>query len=103
MGEVGAVDDDEGVRARGDDRIGGLTDARDQLRQARDDRQYAHHRDVADRKQARQPFGRHRFAADPGEGDAIRPRLAERPHEPGAYESPECSPATSAIRNGLTP
>ena len=81
MGEVGAVDDDEGVGPRGDDRLGGLTDARHERRQPGQHRKNAHDSDVADRKQALEALGLHRLAADAGKGDVARARFAERPHE----------------------
>ncbi len=81
MGEVGAVDDDQDVGPRGDDRLSGLTNARDERRQPGQHRQNAHDGDVADRKQAFEALGLHRLAADAGEVDVARPRFAERPHE----------------------
>ena len=81
VGEVGTVDDDEGVEQRGDDRCGGLVDARDKRRQPGQDRQNAHDSDVADRKQALEALGLHGFAADAGEGDLAQAGFAERPHE----------------------
>ena len=103
MGEVGAVDDDERVGPAGDDRLGGLADAREQRRQPREHRQDAHDRDVADRKQALQPLGLHRLAADAGKGDVAAGRAARSARislKPSW--SPECSPATRATRSGLT-
>ncbi len=81
MGEVGAVDDDQGVRPRGDDRRSGLMDARDERRQPGQHRQDAHDGDVADRKQALEALGLHRLAANAGEGDLARAGFAERPHQ----------------------
>ena len=81
VGEVGAVDDDERVGARCDDRRRGAADAVEERRQALDDRQNPHHRDVGEREQALQPFGGHRIAADAEEFDAAAGLLAERPHQ----------------------
>ena len=81
MGEVGAVDDDEGVGARGDGRRRGATDAIEQRRQALDDRQHPHHCDVGEREQAVESLGGHRLAADAEKLDAARGLLAERPHQ----------------------
>ena len=52
-----------------------------QGRQARDHRQEAHDRDVADREQALQALGLHRLAADAEEVDARGIGLAQRPHQ----------------------
>ena len=81
MGEIGAVDDDQRVGARFDDRGGGAADAVDEGRQALDDRQHPHHRDVGEREQACQPLGGHRLAADAEKVDALGGLLAERPHQ----------------------
>ena len=81
MGEVRAVDDDERVRPPVDDRLRSLTDSREKLRQPRQHRQDAHNRDVADRKQALEALSFHRLAADAQEGDLIRARFAQRPHD----------------------
>ena len=69
------------VGARGDDRLGGRADARDERRQPGQHRKNAHDGDVADRKQAFEALGLHRLAPDAGEGDVARTRFAERPHE----------------------
>ena len=80
MGEVGAVDDDERVRSRRDDRRGRPPDAPDERGQARQHRQDSHDGDVADREQALQPFGLHRLAAD-ADKDDVGVDLAQRAHE----------------------
>ena len=81
VGEVRAVDDDERVRPRGDDRPCRLADAREKLRQPGQHRQDAHDRDVADRKEAREPLSLHRLTANAGEYDLACMRLLKRAHE----------------------
>ena len=88
VGEVRAVDDDERVGARCDDRRRGAADAVDERRQAPEHRQQPHHRDVGEREQALQSLGGHRIAADAEEIDVACGLLAERPHQ-----SPDQSPA----------
>ena len=64
MGEVGAVDNDERIGPGRHDGRRGRADPRDERRQPGQHRQNAHDGDVGDRKQALQPLGLHRLAAD---------------------------------------
>ena len=81
MGEVRRVDDDENVGRRGDDRVRGLADAREQVRQALDHRHETHDGDVGHGIQALQAFRLHRLAADAAKGDVAAGRLSQRPHQ----------------------
>src|ERR1700729_985959 len=122
VGEIGAIDDNEDIGPVGDDRLSGPADARDKRRQPGQHRQDAHDGDVADGKKAFEALGLHRLAADAGEGNVARPRVAERSHElaaelvarmltgdesdaqwvhpaGGGYENPATNrPAASALR-----
>ena len=66
MREVRAVDDDERVRARGDDGLRGFADAPKNLRQPLRDRGKPDDRQLVDRKWAGNAGSRHGVAADAG-------------------------------------
>ena len=69
---------------RVDDCIDGRADAAQDRRKLSQDRAEPDDRELLDRKQAGEPFGRHAVAADAGEADLPAGALPQRPHQRGA-------------------
>src|SRR3546814_8738016 len=61
----------------------GLAQAPDDAEEMRQHLEETHHRQLADRKAARQAFGGHQLAADPREAHASAGLLLQRRHQPG--------------------
>src|ERR1700761_4481665 len=83
MREIRAVDDHEAGGCGRDDRVRGLADQAQQLRQLQQHRGEADDRQLLDRKQRAQPFARHGAAADTVELNGIAETLAQHLHQAG--------------------
>src|ERR1700761_7076340 len=83
MREIRAVDDHEAGGCGRDDRVRGLADQAQQLRQLQQHRGEADDRQLLDRKQRTQPFARHGAAADTVELHGIAETLAQHLHQAG--------------------
>ncbi len=81
MRELRRVDDHDGVGLGGDGGIDRAVDARHDARQARQDRQRPHHRDVGQRELRGEPRRLHVLAPDPQVVDASLAAGAERAHQ----------------------
>jgi hypothetical protein len=81
MGKVGTIDDHKNVRLRTHDCADGFPDKTQNLRQLFYDSRKAYDRELLDRKQRRQPFARHRLAANALEPDGVAKALTQDLHE----------------------
>ena len=84
MSEFRAVDDHQHIRPSRNDKLGGLANAPEHVRQPPQDRGKSDHRQIVDRKRARQSLRAHLPATDADETRPAAAALAQGPHQSGA-------------------